>query len=343
MYQSFVNMLLESGYHKYMTEIGPVYICEKSKRQIVFLTYHKNQQKQPIYMQDYEDQLQAIKDKIFPGQSSDVLCIMIVDDGNLSEGQMEENPLFSLWIQDEQTGKLYMSKESEVKFQSLFSTIKRKSLEAQKALEKEATEEERSSVSIRSYVTPANTAIVIVNFVLFFFSKYLYTDMMREGASEWSAVLLDHEVYRLFTSIFLHFDMEHLLSNMFVLFLIGSFAERYLGTAKYMMTYFVCGVVGNMISFYVSIGDPSSGLSAGASGAIYGILGVLAVILWKTKGRLEGVQGPGLVLFVIGMIVHSYQAEGVDNWAHIGGLVMGIVMGVILKGKSDKKKEEAGE
>ncbi|MDO4941757.1 MAG: rhomboid family intramembrane serine protease, partial [Lachnospiraceae bacterium] len=169
------------------------------------------------------------------------------------------------------------------------------------------------------------------------------TNMIQAGSSEWSAILLKHEIYRLFTAMFLHFDIEHLISNMFVLFLIGSFVEHYLGTIKYIIVYLMCGAAGNMLSFYFAIGEPSLILSAGASGAIYGVLGILAVLLWKTKGRLEGIQGPGLVFFVIGMIFHSYQSEGVDYWAHIGGLAMGIILGIVLKRNLNKTAEEAGD
>lgn len=343
MYQSIVNILLESGYHKYMTEMGPVYVYEKEEKQIVFLTYHKNQEKQPIYMKNYEDQLILIKETIFPSQDSDILCIMIVDDGELLEEQMKDNNLFSMWIQDEQTGKLYMSKDSDTKFAQLFSTIERKSIEAKKLLEEENVEEINQFESIKIYFTPGNIGIIITNFIVFLFSEYLCTDMIQAGSSEWSAILLEHEIYRLFTAMFLHFDIEHLITNMLVLFLIGSFVEHYLGTIKYIIAYLICGAAGNMLSFYFAIGEQSLILSAGASGAVYGVLGILAVLLWKTKGRLEGIQGPGLVFFVIGMIFHSYQSEGVDNWAHIGGLIMGIILGIVLKRNLDKTAEEAGD
>ena len=109
MYQSLINLLIESGYIKYMTAIGPVYIQEKKDgNQIIFLTYHKDQRKEPVYMRHYEDELQKMKETIFPDQLSNILCIMIVDDGELLEQQMAKSDVFSMWVVDEQTGKLYI-------------------------------------------------------------------------------------------------------------------------------------------------------------------------------------------------------------------------------------------
>ena len=187
---------------------------------------------------------------------------------------------------------------------------------------------------MKQFVTPANMMIIAVNSILFVISQFVFPDLTDAWASEWSAILLDHEIYRLFTAMFIHFDLEHLLSNMLVLSLTGSFVERYVGSLPYTCAYLVCGLAGNMISFYFNVGNASIIFSAGASGAIYGVLGMLAVILWKTKGRINGIQGPGLVLFVIGMVFHSYQAEGIDNLAHLGGLAAGVIAGILLKRKN---------
>lgn len=337
MYQSLINLLIESGYIKYMTAIGPVYIQEKKDgNQIIFLTYHKDQRKEPVYMRHYEDELQKMKETIFPDQLSNILCIMIVDDGELLEQQMAKSDVFSMWVVDEQTGKLYISKESNTKFAELFSVIEKKSIEAQQRLEKEKIqyEEENPAEELKQFVTPANMMIIAVNSILFVISQFVFPDLTDAWASEWSAILLDHEIYRLFTAMFIHFDLEHLLSNMLVLSLTGSFVERYVGSLPYTCAYLVCGLAGNMISFYFNVGNASIIFSAGASGAIYGVLGMLAVILWKTKGRINGIQGPGLVLFVIGMVFHSYQAEGIDNLAHLGGLAAGVIAGILLKRKN---------
>lgn len=73
---------------------------------------------------------------------------------------------------------------------------------------------------------------------------------------------------------------------------------------------------------------------------------MLAVILIKTRGRMTGIQGPGIFLFVLGSIFHSYQTAGIDHWAHIGGLVAGIIVGICYRRKLNdqiKKKEADGK
>jgi rhomboid protease GluP len=335
MYQSFINLLLESGFQKQITIIGPVYINIENQ-QIVFLTYHKNQMKDPVYLKDYEQELQNIKNNIFLSQGAKILCIVFVDDGNILENQMEVmDPSFSVWIQDEQSGKLYMSKKSDSVFSNLHEKIQNKAEEADKVTE--SVYEEEKIEYIKTYFSPVNIGLILINIIIFFIS-YFQENLLEAGVSEWKLIIVHREYYRLLTSIFLHFNWEHLFGNMLVLFLIGSFVERYIGSIRYLCVYLICGLIGNIVSFYFQIGDTSLAWSAGASGAIYGVLGFLAVILLKTKGKIEGIQGPGIYLFIIGSVFHSYQTSGVDNWAHLGGLIAGCILGIFLKRRNNKRE-----
>lgn len=339
MYQSFINLLSEAGYKKFMSEIGPVYLLEDGEnRQIVFVTYHKNQIQEPVYLLDYKDSLLEIGETIFPGKESEILCIMIVDDGLLLENQIEDNPYFSVWIQDEVSGKLYMSKGSEEKFRQLWHLIQVLSESAKEEMEQIESSEKNQWQELKDFFTPINLGLIISNIIIFLLGKYVYTDIMEKGVMEWVSVISNHEYYRFLTSIFLHFDWEHLLNNMIVLFLSGSFVERYLGSVKYLMSYLICGLSGSMLSFYFQIGGQTTVWSAGASGAIYGVLGILAVLLIKKREALEGVQGPGIFILVIGSIFQSYQTIGTDNWAHLGGLVSGVILGILLKKKQKAEK-----
>lgn len=339
MYQSFINLLSEAGYKKFMSKIGPVYILEDSEKpQIVFVTYHKNQTKEPVYLLDYKDDLLEISETIFPEKQSDILCIMIVDDGLLMENQIVDDPYFSVWIQDEVSGKLYMNKGSEKKFEQLWHLIQELSESAKKEMEQEETFEKTQWQELKSFFTPINLGLIICNIIIFLLYKYVNPSIMEKGVVEWVSVFSRHEYYRFLTSVFLHFDWEHLFNNMIVLFLSGSFVERYLGSSKYFMSYLICGLSGSMLSFYFQIGGQTTVWSAGASGAIYGVLGILAVLLVRHRGKLEGIQGPGIFILVIGSIFQSYQTIGTDNWAHLGGLAAGIVLGILLKKKQKAER-----
>jgi rhomboid protease GluP len=198
-------------------------------------------------------------------------------------------------------------------------------------------EEAWDELQLKTYLTPMNMGLIGVNIIIFVISHYIAKGIMEAGASEWTAIMIDQEYYRLFTAMFLHFDWNHVLSNMLVLFLVGSFVEHYIGSIRYLGCYLLCGLAGNMISFYLDIGNASVVWSAGASGAVYGIVGLLAIILIKTKGKMEGITGPGIYLFIIGSVFHSYQISGVDNVAHLGGLITGCILGLIIKNKEQKK------
>lgn len=335
MYQSLVNLLLEAGYQKYMSQIGPVYVLEQEReRQIIFLTYHKNQTKEPVRLEEYQHPLLEIRDTIFPEQETKLLCILIVDDGHLMEEQLAGDYAFSVWVQDEITGKLYINEASEKEFSYLYHFVSQKGEEARKIMETQETKSQKSQwEELKVYLTPVNMGLIAVNIICFGAYLVFGDELLEKGVSIWSDIMINGQYYRLFTCMFLHFDWEHLFSNMLVLFLTGSFAERYLGSGRYLLVYLGSGLIGNMISFYFEIGSTELIWSAGASGAIYGVLGMLAVILIRTKGKLQGIEGPGLMILIAGSIFHSYQAAGVDNWSHLGGLAAGILFGLLMRKK----------
>lgn len=123
------------------------------------------------------------------------------------------------------------------------------------------------------------------------------------------------DVERLLGSGFLHFGPIHLLVNMFALYIIGRDVEAILGRARYVAVYAV-SLLGGSAS--VMILEAPISITAGASGAIFGLLGAQAVILLKLK------RSPAPVLVVIGLnVVISISIPGISLWGHMGGLVAG--------------------
>ncbi len=341
MYQEMVNLLIEAGYEKKMTDLGPCYILPQ-KGQFVFLSYHTNPKKEPIYLSDYEEGLKKAFHEIFPEQKENILYMLLVDDEELSEGQIKKIEGIYVWIVDEQSGKIFMSEGSEASFPNLYQLLKQKAETLQQQLEEERQQEIEKEDSFVNYVTPITLALIAVNFGIFLYTNYVNSDWISLGGSRWNAILLDHEYYRLATAMFLHSNWEHIVGNMLYLFLVGNFVERYLGAAKYLALYISCGLVGNLVSFYQAIGTNDLGVSIGASGAIYGIMGFLIITLIKNRGRLGDVPYSNffLFLFLIAAIFHSYRIEEVDNLAHIGGLIFGGIMAFVLNGKKKNNHKE---
>jgi len=133
------------------------------------------------------------------------------------------------------------------------------------------------------------------------------------GVSQW---------YRLVTGMFVHESIWHLGMNMLSLWWIGVPVESRLGRLRYLLTYFTCGLVASAVSFgFMSWNDAS----LGASGAIFGLLGVLAVLALREKLNMQ----PIITVILINLIF-SFSVPGIDWHAHLGGLGAGLVLGAAL-------------
>ena len=139
----------------------------------------------------------------------------------------------------------------------------------------------------------------------------------------------DGEWWRLGSAMFLHFGVLHLGMNMWALWDAGQLVERMYGHARFAALYFVSGLTGNLVSLIVQ-GD--SAVSAGASGAVFGLYGALLVFLWRERRQLHprefrwlfwGAVGFSVVTIALGFIV-----PGIDNAAHIAGFVSGALIGI---------------
>jgi membrane associated rhomboid family serine protease len=128
------------------------------------------------------------------------------------------------------------------------------------------------------------------------------------------------EWYRLVTSMFVHESPAHIALNMLSLWWIGVPVESRLGRLRYLLTYLVCGIGASAVSF-AFMGRYDASL--GASGAIFGLLGVLAVMAYREKLDMR----PILIVIVLNL-AYSFSVAGIDWHAHVGGLGCGLLLGV---------------
>ena len=161
--------------------------------------------------------------------------------------------------------------------------------------------------------------------------------IMNMLASYTPAIINEGEYYRLFTSMFLHFGIEHLIGNMLLLFFLGEIIEVTLGKVRYLFIYLVGGIVGNVASLFMELGLPINQMpiSAGASGAVFALIGAMAYILILNKGRLAGVSLRRLMILILLSIWEGYNNRNVDGVAHVGGLIAGFLFALILYHKSE--------
>ena len=179
-----------------------------------------------------------------------------------------------------------------------------------------------------------NLLMIGINIVVFVIMEILGSTEDTGFMLQWGAacrpLILDGEWYRLFTSMFLHFGIYHLVNNMAVLLFMGDMVEKAVGHWKYLMIYLGSGLVGNLLSLYMDIQSQSNIVSAGASGAIYGIIGGVFVLMIKNRKQVREVVIRRLVFVIAVTIYYGSQAAQIDNAAHVGGLIGGIVLTAMI-------------
>lgn len=198
--------------------------------------------------------------------------------------------------------------------------------------------------------SPCTCMLIAVNVIVFLIlSMFGRTEdagyMMTKGAMYMPDILQHGKYYELFTSMFLHFGIEHLLSNMVVLAWGGVALERAAGSVKMLVIYLISGVGGNILSGYLEMQTWHYTVGAGASGAIFGVTGALLYIVIRNRGSIYGVTRRSIVIMILLNLYLGFTSEGVNNAAHIGGLICGFILAVLLYHKRKQpsyKRKSAG-
>ncbi len=161
--------------------------------------------------------------------------------------------------------------------------------------------------------------------------------MIRFG-TDYTPLTLAGQWWRLLTSIFLHFGLFHIAFNMWALYVNGRVAERIFGSPRYLVIYLVAGLSGSVASL---LWHPIVN-GAGASGAIFGVLGAMIAFFLKREGGVPAsvikAQLTSVSIFVAYSLLNAARYQGIDNAAHMGGLVAGFVLGFILSRPLDAER-----
>ena len=189
-----------------------------------------------------------------------------------------------------------------------------------------------------------SVSLVIINVVVFLINLFSGDSLYYHGGLGLVPVMYYQEYDRLLWSMFLHADTMHLCNNMVILFFLGSMLEKEIGHIGFAVVYFLSGLSGGLLSLYEKFLTGSDTWSIGASGAVYGLDGLLLamVLCWPRFRNM--VSFPKVALIVGLSLYNGFMQENVDNMGHVGGLVAGSVVGIIvciLKniGKNPRKRE----
>ena len=186
----------------------------------------------------------------------------------------------------------------------------------------------------RPTVTYALLAINGVVWLATMFAGFAQTDsgrldVLRNFGAMYGPYVANGEYWRLFTAMFLHAGIWHLAGNSFVLFIFGQQVERIYGPTRFVLLYVLSGLSGSVASYLL---NPLV-TGVGASGAIFGVMGALAAFLLarrETLGEMGRQSLTGLLVIAVFNLIYGFTQPNVDNWAHIGGLAAGFLIGVAL-------------
>ena len=182
--------------------------------------------------------------------------------------------------------------------------------------------------NFKEYTTlyPVVSTLLALNIIIYLtrFIPMLGDEVFRLGVHA-NFALADGEYWRLFTSMFLHADFLHLLMNMFWLFLFGPELELLMGKLRFITIFLGAGLVGNLASFFLY--EPNF-LSVGASGAIFGIMGAYAALIYYTRKMMPELRQLILPLILVSVVMTFIQPN-INIAAHLGGLAGGFLIGLI--------------
>ncbi len=176
----------------------------------------------------------------------------------------------------------------------------------------------------------ATIGFVAINIFLFIASVFCGNLLYNEGAFSIWHLLRDGQWWRFITSMFLHADVDHLAGNMLMLYIAGELVEKYMGARKFAVLYFFSGISGSLLYAVAEFFTGRYVDSIGASGAVFGVLGALLVIVVCHRGRYADITLGRMGFMIVYMIYMGLRTSNVNNAAHIGGLLGGMILTVFL-------------
>jgi len=178
----------------------------------------------------------------------------------------------------------------------------------------------------RSYGTLSLTSKICLANIAMFTLQTISPSITKLGVKRSDLILQGKDLYRLITPIFLHGSVTHIAMNLFSLQNIGPEVEKFFGQKRFLATYIVSGISGNLLSAYMNRNP-----SLGASGAVFGLMGAYFAFFNRNENvfgtnSIERMSSVGVTMAMnIGIGIMS---PGIDNWGHIGGLMGGAYMAI---------------
>ena len=311
MYQKIIELLRIHGYQKKDIETGPCYVKNmQGRNKCIYVIFDKNPDGSKILEEDLS-QLEYDAKQVFGSECAVLILVLSQDDRPTfvdRENQFEDlyGPLSMVIAQNKQVGEgadPNVTSKKQFDFQNAKEFL---------------------------YKYKATAVIFLLNLIGFVLTEIYGDKVYQAFACNSYMVNRLHEYYRLLTSNYLHFGWDHFFNNMVVFLILGSSLEKVIGSIRYVILYTGAGIAGSITSviYYGMTGQDV--LSAGASGAIFGLVGALAAIFLFCKKQRQRFDGFGIFLMIAGSLYHGFQSGTTDNAAHIGGCIAGFILSIVL-------------
>lgn len=174
-------------------------------------------------------------------------------------------------------------------------------------------------------------ALIAINIIIYLIGMFVGQNKMISMLGLHPLLVQSGEYYRLITCMFMHANLMHLIFNMYALYIIGIQVENFFNKWKYSIIYLISGLTGALFSMLFT-----RSWSVGASGAIFGLMGALLFFGYHHRVYLGTVIKSQIIPVIIINLIIGFASTGIDNAAHIGGLIGGI-LGSMMMGVKDKK------
>ena len=172
--------------------------------------------------------------------------------------------------------------------------------------------------------------LVAANVIVYLICTFTGNLLYNIGELDAAAVLLRREYGRIIYSMFLHAGIDHLFNNMVILFFLGAMIEKVTGHIQLLLIYLLSGIGANICSLLYKVMTMDSMASVGASGAIFGLDGVLLAWILLDRQAMPDVAPRRVLLMIVLSLYSGFTAHNIDNAAHVGGVLTGFAAGALL-------------
>lgn len=195
----------------------------------------------------------------------------------------------------------------------------------------------RSKFQELPIMTVLLVGINVAVFIVCQFTDALY----RLGQESVLDVFVNREYGRIIWAMFLHADRYHLFNNMLILFFLGEMLEKEIGHLPFTVLYFLSGIGSGLLSLFMRYlsGDPVA--SIGASGAVFGLDGVLLALVLFSRKNLSYISPARVLLMIALSLYNGFMSSNVDNMGHVGGLLTGFMAAGILCIMQNRKNKKS--